>query len=85
MTSNYNNENTDTWVQWIEEDIAKRYINYHNYDEFKNIKHIDSGTLNNYLKDNFNKPDWNIKFLFAIQISDTVSTFQRPTNNDHYK
>ncbi|RIA84981.1 kinase-like domain-containing protein [Glomus cerebriforme] len=154
MSSNYNNENTDTWVQWIEEGIAKGYINHHDYNEFKNIQHIgfgsfgsvyrttwessdtvvalksfhkyimkeivneikllhevnfhaniiqffgitkrknnvdntrdsnyllileyaDSGTLNNYLKDNFNKLDWNIKLRFAIQISDAVSCMHR--------
>ncbi|GBB90852.1 hypothetical protein RclHR1_17970001 [Rhizophagus clarus] len=32
----------------------------------------DSGTLGSYLKDNFNKLDWNIKLRFAIQIADAV-------------
>ncbi|RGB41493.1 kinase-like domain-containing protein [Rhizophagus diaphanus] len=32
----------------------------------------DSGTLGNYLKDNFNKLDWNLKLQFAIQIADAV-------------
>ncbi|RIA82664.1 hypothetical protein C1645_496855 [Glomus cerebriforme] len=45
MASNYNNENTDTWVQWIEEGIAKGYINYHNYYEFKNMKRIGFGSI----------------------------------------
>lgn len=37
------------------------------------IEYADSGTLSNYLKENFNKLDWNIKLQFAIQIADAVS------------
>ncbi|CAB4385378.1 unnamed protein product [Rhizophagus irregularis] len=33
----------------------------------------DSGTLGNYLKDNFDKLDWNMKLQFAIQIADAHS------------
>ena len=36
------------------------------------LEYADSGTLGNYLKDNFNKLDWNIKLQFAIQIADAV-------------
>jgi serine/threonine protein kinase len=37
------------------------------------FEYADSGTLGNYLKDNFNKLDWNMKLKFAIQIADAVS------------
>ena len=37
------------------------------------LEYADSGTLRNYLKDNFDKLDWNIKLQFAIQIADAVS------------
>jgi hypothetical protein len=45
MASNSNNKNlyTDEWVQWIEDGIAKDYINYYDYKEFQNIQHIGSG------------------------------------------
>ncbi|GES97453.1 kinase-like domain-containing protein [Rhizophagus clarus] len=157
MTSS-SNINTDKWIIWIENGIAENYINYHNYNEFKNIQRIgfgafgnvyratwessdtvvalksfeidncimkeivneikllhevnfhkniiqffgitkrqsnldnenyidsnfllvleyaDSGTLSNYLKDNFHKLDWNIKLKFAIQIADAVSCMHR--------
>ncbi|CAB5359579.1 unnamed protein product [Rhizophagus irregularis] len=33
----------------------------------------DSGTLGNYLKDNFDRLDWNMKLQFSIQIADAVS------------
>ncbi|PKC04129.1 kinase-like protein [Rhizophagus irregularis] len=37
------------------------------------LEYADSGTLKNYLKNNFNKLDWNIKLRFAIQIANVVS------------
>ena len=37
------------------------------------LEYADSGTLGNYLKNNFNKLDWKIKLQFAIQIADAVS------------
>ena len=45
MTSSSNNKNNDSdeWVKWIEDGIANDYIDYHNYNEFQNIKWISSG------------------------------------------
>ena len=37
------------------------------------LEYANSGTLRNYLKDNFSRLDWNIKLQFAIQIADAVS------------
>src|SRR6266498_2931990 len=37
------------------------------------LEYADSGTLGDYLKNNFNKLNWNDKLQFAIQISDAVS------------
>jgi hypothetical protein len=31
------NANIDEWTQWIEDGIAKGYINYHDYNKFQNI------------------------------------------------
>ncbi|PKC13066.1 kinase-like protein [Rhizophagus irregularis] len=151
MASDSSSKNIDTnkHTRWIENGIAYNYINYHDYNEFENIKFIkrggfsdvyratwknsntavalkyiadigikdivneisllvkvnnihvniirffgiakrhnnddmnssyllifeyaDSGTLGNYLKDNFNKLDWNMKLKFAIQIAYAVS------------
>ncbi|GBC04284.1 hypothetical protein RclHR1_00560011 [Rhizophagus clarus] len=42
MTTSTNNEN-DKWVQWIEDGIAREYINYHHYNEFQNIECIGYG------------------------------------------
>ncbi|EXX73153.1 uncharacterized protein OCT59_006967 [Rhizophagus irregularis] len=37
------------------------------------LEYADSGTLRDYLKNNFDKLDWDIKLRFAIQITDAVS------------
>ena len=36
------------------------------------LEYADSGTLGDYLKDNFDRLDWNMKLRFAIQIADAV-------------
>ncbi|EXX79679.1 uncharacterized protein OCT59_006910 [Rhizophagus irregularis] len=41
------------------------------------LEYAENGTLRNYLKNNFNKLDWNIKLQFAIQIADAVSCIHR--------
>jgi hypothetical protein len=46
MSNSFNStKNTDTseWVQWIENGIKEDYINYHDYNEFKDKKYINSG------------------------------------------
>ncbi|GES97501.1 kinase-like domain-containing protein [Rhizophagus clarus] len=45
MASILNSENacTDGWTQWIEDGIAKGYINYHDYNEFQNITCVGAG------------------------------------------
>ncbi|CAB4398900.1 unnamed protein product [Rhizophagus irregularis] len=57
--------------------ITKRENNEDNIDPTSNylliLEYADSGTLGNYLKDNFSKLDWNVKLQFAIQIADAVS------------
>ncbi|CAB4388264.1 unnamed protein product [Rhizophagus irregularis] len=37
------------------------------------LEYADSGTLKDYLKNNFTKLNWNIKLQFAVQIADAVS------------
>jgi serine/threonine protein kinase len=45
MSSNSNSKiiNTDKQIQWLEDGIVEGYINYYDYNEFKNIQHIGSG------------------------------------------
>lgn len=41
--SNSKNINIDKQIQWLESGIVEGYINYYDYNEFKNIQHIGSG------------------------------------------
>src|SRR5687767_1815893 len=41
MTNSSNN--TNEWVKWIEDGIAKDYVNYHDFNEFQNIECIGTG------------------------------------------
>ena len=52
MTSSSNSKNSDTDkpIQWLESGITEGYINYHDYNEFKNIKYIDFGASCNVYK-----------------------------------
>src|SRR5947207_14303714 len=36
-------ENTNEWINWIEEAIAKEYLKYYEYKNFSNIKEIGFG------------------------------------------
>lgn len=42
-TSSDNKINDNKWDRWIENGIASDYINYHDFDEFQNIKRIGTG------------------------------------------
>jgi serine/threonine protein kinase len=37
------------------------------------LEYADSGTLNNYLKENFNELDWTLKYKFAQQLASAVA------------
>jgi hypothetical protein len=41
--SNSNNTDVDESIQWIEDGISKDYINYHDYNEFQDIRPIGFG------------------------------------------
>jgi hypothetical protein len=36
-------ENTNEWINWIEEAIVKEHLNYYEYDYFKNVQEIGAG------------------------------------------
>jgi hypothetical protein len=36
-------EDTNEWINWIEEAISKKHIKYYEYEHFINIKEIGSG------------------------------------------
>ena len=37
--------NSNEWINWIEESIAKEWIKYYDYNHFNNIKEIGFGSL----------------------------------------
>jgi hypothetical protein len=41
--SNNKTENTNEWINWIEEAIVKEHLNYYEYKQFTNIQEIGSG------------------------------------------
>ncbi|CAB4402713.1 unnamed protein product [Rhizophagus irregularis] len=62
--------------------ITKRQSNLDNENYIESnfllvLEYADSGTLRNYLKDNFHILDWDIKLKFAIQIADAVSSMHK--------
>jgi serine/threonine protein kinase len=52
-SSNSKNTDKDKSVQWIEEGISKRFINYIEYNEFQNIQRVGSGAFGKVYKANW--------------------------------
>ena len=38
-------ENSNEWINWIEEAISKNHIKYYEYEYFSNLKEIGSGNF----------------------------------------
>jgi serine/threonine protein kinase len=38
-------ENTDEWINWIEEAIAKEHLKFYEYNEFSNFQQIGAGSF----------------------------------------
>jgi hypothetical protein len=43
MTTSSDTADTNEYIQWIEDSIAKGYVNCHDYDEFQDIQRIGFG------------------------------------------
>ncbi|RGB41752.1 kinase-like domain-containing protein, partial [Rhizophagus diaphanus] len=48
-----NSEKTNEWINWIEEAIDKKHIKYYEYENFKNIQEIGSGTFGKVFRANW--------------------------------
>ena len=46
-------ENTNEWINWIEEAITKKHIKYYEYDRFSNIQEIGSGAFGKVFRANW--------------------------------
>ncbi|UZO03654.1 uncharacterized protein OCT59_024058 [Rhizophagus irregularis] len=52
-----NNENINEWIIWIEEAINKKHIKYYEFENFKNIQEIGSGTFGKVFRANWKNFD----------------------------
>ena len=43
MSNNKVAENSNEWINWIEEALSKKHIKYYEYNHFSNIQAIGSG------------------------------------------
>jgi hypothetical protein len=48
-----NTEDSDEWIDWIEEAITKKYIKYYDYDHFYNIEEIGSDNIGKFYRANW--------------------------------
>ncbi|GBB88264.1 hypothetical protein RclHR1_01480029 [Rhizophagus clarus] len=48
--------NTNEWINWIEEAISKKYIKYYEYENFYNIKEICSDEIGKFYRANWKNP-----------------------------
>ena len=40
-----NTENSNEWINWIEEAISKKHIKYYEYEHFHNFKEVGAGNF----------------------------------------
>jgi hypothetical protein len=45
MSNNTVIENSNEWINWIEEGISKKHIKYYEFEYFNNIQEIGSGAF----------------------------------------
>ena len=62
---------TDKWVQWIVDGIAKDYIDHHDYNEFQNIQHIGSGGFGKVYRATWTSSD-TVVALKSFEINDYI-------------
>src|SRR5438477_13102602 len=50
-------ENTNEWINWIEEAIDKEHLKYYEYKQFSNIEKIGTGGFGNVFRANWKNLD----------------------------
>jgi serine/threonine protein kinase len=58
-----NAENTNEWINWIEEAIDKECLNYYEYNQFNNIQEIGTGDFGKVYRASLN----NLEKFFALK------------------
>ncbi|CAB4388112.1 unnamed protein product [Rhizophagus irregularis] len=61
-------ENTNEWINWIEEAIDKEHLNYYEYNQFNNFKEIGAGSFGKVYRANLKNLEKNfaLKSFFNI-------------------
>ena len=57
-------EDSNEWINWIEEAISKKHIKYYEYDHFIDIQEIGSGNFGKVYRANWKNSD---KYLLALK------------------
>jgi hypothetical protein len=73
-------ENSNEWINWIEEAIAKKYFKYYEYRHFSNIQEIGSGNFGKVYRANWKnsnsylalKSFFNLNHIIAKEIVQEV-------------
>ncbi|GBC04574.1 hypothetical protein RclHR1_05750006 [Rhizophagus clarus] len=56
-------KSNDSWINWIEEALAKEYLKYYEFENFKNIQEIGSGAFGKVFRANWK----NIEHYLALK------------------
>jgi hypothetical protein len=56
-------DNTNEWINWIEEAIAKEHLNYYEYNQSRNVQEIGAGVFGKVYRTNWK----NLKNQFALK------------------
>ncbi len=67
-----NKENTNEWINWIEEAITKKHIKYYEYDRFSNIQEIGSGAFGKVFRANWKNSEQYLALKSFFNINNTT-------------
>ena len=59
-------ENSNEWINWIEEAISKNYVKYYEYNHFNNIQEIGSGSFGKVYLVNWENSHLALKSFFSF-------------------
>ncbi len=65
-------ENTNEWINWIEEAITKKHIKYYEYDHFSNIQEIGSGAFGKVFRANWKNSEQYLALKSFFNLNNTT-------------
>src|SRR6266498_3988924 len=65
-------ENTNEWIDWIEEAITKKHIKYYEYDCFSNIQEIGSGGFGKIYRANWKNFEHHLALKSFFNLNNTT-------------